>query len=209
MGYDRIWYGAYGSNLLKERFLRYIEGGAYAPNHSEHVGARDKRSPGKKSPLVHGPWRLSFGHTSERWGGGVAFLDPDVDEGACIRCWDISAQQFMDVAAQENGLDPGGIEIDLGKVKDAGQLIIGDTWYSRIVYLGEYLGQPLMTFTSPSAVKVNAPGASYLSVILKGFLEAAPTQQGRHLDRLMRAQGVDSAWTRESLLELANLENLN
>ena len=209
MNYDRIWYGAYGSNILKERFLRYIEGGSYAPNHPEHVGARDRQGPGPKSPLLHGPWRLSFGYTSERWGGGVAFLDPEVNEAACIRCWDITAQQFMDVAAQENGLHPGEIEVDIAEVKDAGQLIFGDTWYSRIVYLGEYLGQPVMTFTSPKSVKTNAPGESYLSVILNGFLEAAPTQLEQHLDRLMRAQGVNSAWTRETLLELANLEKLN
>ena len=209
MNYERVWYGAYGSNVLEERFLRYIEGGSYAPQQPPHVGARDTQGPGPKSPLVHGPWSLSFGYKSERWGGGVAFLDPDFSQRACIRCWDVTDQQFMDIAAQENGLQPGEVDVDIAGLKDSGELIIGDTWYSRIVYLGEYLGQPVMTFTSPKPVEAHAPGESYLSVILNGFLEAAPGQLDQHLDRLMRADGVDCGWTRETLLQLANLENLN
>ena len=206
MSSDRVWYGAYGSNILEARFMRYIEGGSYLPNHPQHIGARDNEKPGPESPIVHGPWSLSFGLSSERWGGGVAFLDPDVDEGACLRCWDITAQQFMDVAAQKNGLQPGDVEIDIAQVIDAGEIEIGDTWYSRIVYLGDYHGRPLMTFTSPKPVEPKPPGEPYLSVILNGFLEAAPTQLDQHLDRLMHARGVDSAWTREALTGLANLE---
>ncbi len=206
MSSDRVWYGAYGSIILEARFMRYIEGGSYLPNHPQHIGARDNEKPGPESPIVHGPWSLSFGLSSERWGGGVAFLDPDVDEGACLRCWDITAQQFMDVAAQENGLQPGDVEIDIAQVIDAGEIEIGDTWYSRIVYLGDYHGRPLMTFTSPKPVEPKPPGEPYLSVILNGFLEAAPTQLDQHLDRLMHARGVDSAWTREALTGLANLE---
>jgi hypothetical protein len=64
----------------------------------------------------------------------------------------------------------------------------------------------LMTFTNPKSVEPRAPGEPYLSVILNGFLEAAPTQLDQHLDRLMRARGVDSGWTREALMGLANLE---
>lgn len=206
MSSDRVWYGAYGSNILEARFMCYIEGGSYAPSHPKHIGARDNQKPGPESPIVHGPWSLSFGLSSERWGGGVAFLDPDVDEGACLRCWDITVQQFVDVAAQENGLQPGDVAIDIDQVIDAGEIEIGDTWYSRIVYLGDYHGRPLMTFTSPKPVEPKPPGEPYLSVILNGLLEAAPTQLDQHLDRLMHARGVDSAWTREALMGLANLE---
>ena len=112
----------------------------------------------------------------------------------------------MDVAAQENGLRPGDVQVDIAEIREAGELQIGDSWYSRIVYLGDFYGQPLMTFTSPKSVEPRAPGEPYLSVILNGFLEAAPTQLSQHLDRLMRARGVDSAWTREALMGLANLE---
>jgi len=206
MSSDRIWYGAYGSNVLEARFLRYIEGGSYGPSNAEHTGTRDNQRPGPESPMIHGPWSLSFGLSSERWGGGVAFLDPDLDEGACLRCWDVTAEQFMDIAAQENGLQPGDVELDIPEVRDAGELQIGDAWYSRIVYLGDFHGRPLMTFTNPKSVEPRAPGEPYLSVILNGFLEAAPTQLDQHLDRLMRARGVDSGWTREALMGLANLE---
>ena len=56
----------------------------------------------------------------------------------------------MDVAAQENGFDPGEIKIDIDEIIHQGELSIGDTWYSRVVYLGKYCGQPLLTFTSPT-----------------------------------------------------------
>ena len=42
----------------------------------------------------------------------------------------------MDVAAQENGLEPGDITIDIEEVIHRGEVSIGDSWYSRVVYLG-------------------------------------------------------------------------
>lgn len=204
MNTDRLWYAAYGSNLLRARFLLYLRGGSYAEGHREHVGARDRREPGDESPLLHGPWRLCFGFSSSRWGGGVAFLDPYNDRGASVRCWDITHEQFMDVAAQENGLLPGDLEINVDKVVADGQAKIGSSWYSRIVCLGKYKGRPLMTFTSPDPPKPSTPGESYLSVMLEGFLEAETNQLGQHVDRLLRAEGVAPEWTREALLGLVN-----
>ncbi|MDP7066691.1 MAG: hypothetical protein QF637_03625 [Acidimicrobiales bacterium] len=203
---DRVWYGAYGSNLLEKRFLRYLEGGSYLPGHTEHVGARDSQEPGQMSPLVHGPWSLSFGLSSKRWGGGVAFLEPRLDEGACVRCWDITQEQFMDVAAQENGFQPGEVNIDIDEIIHQGELSIGDTWYSRIIYLGEYRGQPLLTFTSPTPPDPTPPGEPYLSAILNGFMEASPSQKEAHIARLMRARGVAPTWTRDAIARLVKPE---
>jgi hypothetical protein len=110
----------------------------------------------------------------------------------------------VDVAAQENGMLPGDLEINIGEVVAAGQAAIGTSWYSRVVCLGEYQGQPVMTFTSPQPPKPSPPGEAYLRVILKGFLEAEPTLLGQHVDRLVRAEGVAPKWTRETLVGLVN-----
>lgn len=204
MNSERVWYAAYGSNVLRARFRLYLRGGRYQEGHREHVGARDRQEPGVDSPLIHGPWHLHFGHSSPRWGGGVAFLDPDNDQGARVRCWNITQEQFLDVAAQENGMLPGDLEIDIDEVVANGQAEISASWYSRVVYLGEYQGQPVMTFTSSHPPKPNPPGEAYLRVILNGFLEAEPTRLHEHIDRLLRAEGVAPQWSRESLVGLVN-----
>ncbi|HJM22262.1 MAG TPA: hypothetical protein QF409_09780 [Acidimicrobiales bacterium] len=204
MKQDRLWYAAYGSNLLHARFSLYLTGGSYAKGHRRHIGARDNQKPKSEAPLINGPWRLCFGHSSSRWGGGVAFLDPENDQGASVRCWNITHQQFADVAAQENGLLPGELEINVDEVMANGDVEIGNSWYSRIVYLGDHQGLPLLTFTSSQPPEPTTPGEPYLSVILNGFLEAEPTKLDQHVDRLLRADGVAPIWTREALLGLAN-----
>ena len=204
MNSDRLWYAAYGSNVLRARFLLYLKGGSYQEGHREHVGARDRQEPGRESPVIHGPWHLHFGLSSSRWGGGVAFLDPNNDQGASVRCWNITQEQFVDVAAQENGMLPGDLEINIDKVVAEKQVEIGTSWYARVVCLGEYRGQPVMTFTSSQPPKPNPPGEAYLKVILEGFLEAEPTLLGQHVDRLLRAEGVAPQWSRETLVGLVN-----
>jgi|TARA_Y100000590_G_scaffold32592_1_gene35846 hypothetical protein len=112
----------------------------------------------------------------------------------------------MDVAAQENGFDPGEIKIDIDEIIHQGELSIGDTWYSRVVYLGKYCGQPLLTFTSPTPPDPMPPGEPYLSAILNGFVEASPNQKEGHIDRLMRARGVTPTWTRDAIARLVKPE---
>ena len=200
---NRIWYGAYGSNILRARFLCYLQGGRYLSHHPKQSGARDSQQPGRTAPLVHGPWNLCFGRSSERWEGGVAFLDPQRNEGACVRCWDITQEQFADVAAQENGLQPGEITIDIEEVIRKGKISIGDTWYSRVVYLGRYRERPLLTFTSENVPEPTSPGEPYLSAIMSGLMEASPNQEKAHIERLLRAPGVAPTWTRDAISELA------
>ena len=204
MSERRIWYAAYGSNISHERFRCYLEGGSYQDGHRPQVGARNSSPPGRLSPLLYGPWTLSFACSSERWGGGVAFLELDRAGGAAIRCWDITEEQFLDVAAQENGLEPGEFRVDLDEVVAADQLVHGDSWYSKVIYLGMYLGSPVLTFTNPTPVEFNAPGRPYLSVILKGLMEASPLQLEMHLSQLMRANGISPAWTKGALRDIVD-----
>tara|TARA_B100000700_G_scaffold143764_1_gene159744 strand:+ start:4751 stop:5092 length:342 start_codon:yes stop_codon:yes gene_type:complete len=112
----------------------------------------------------------------------------------------------MDVAAQENGREPGDITIDIEEVIRRGEVSIGDSWYSRVVYLGRYRERPLLTFTSEQTPEPTSPGEPYLSVILNGFIEASPQQESEHIGRLLRARGVAPTWTREAIAQLAKRE---
>ena len=61
-----VWYAAYGSNLLSERFGYYITGGAMPGRTVAHAGTRDPTP-----PSANRPWRgahpLAFGGQSGRW----------------------------------------------------------------------------------------------------------------------------------------------
>ncbi len=50
------------------------------------------------------------------------------------------------------------------------------SWYSRILYLGEHLGVPMLTFTCPEGFLddhlYNAPTRAYASTIIAGLVEA-------------------------------------
>jgi len=67
-----ILYAAYGSNMLKERFMFYITGGFY--NGKRYDGCIDKEKP-EDWGYMFVPYRLYFAKRSSRWDKkGVAFL---------------------------------------------------------------------------------------------------------------------------------------
>merc|ERR1712000_428846 len=71
---ELVWYLSYGSNLLEERFLCYIEGGTPPGSKSFHSGSRDKRKPiqSKGCFLRH---EMVFARESATWqNGSVAFI---------------------------------------------------------------------------------------------------------------------------------------
>ena len=199
---DRVWYAAYGSNLLAERFHHYLAGGQYGPSGRAHLGARDASLPaGWKTLEV--PHQLRFGHESSRWGGGVAFLDPRVGSGhAVLRCWDITAQQFSDVAAQENGLRPGQLEIDVDAVVAAGTAEVTQRWYGTALHLGELDGRPVVTFTCGSPPEPTSPGDPYLEVIVSGLRESRALDGADIAAYLHCCPGVSQGWTFADLTRL-------
>src|SRR5215210_6185847 len=73
---DPVWYVAYGSNLSRERFRAYLEGGRPAGSQRHYSGGRDTTPPHQSRVLRLGG-RLVFAGISTVWGGGLAFLDPD------------------------------------------------------------------------------------------------------------------------------------
>ncbi len=199
----RVWYGAYGSNLSAERFDRYLSGGIVPGSALEHVGARD-RTPPRRWVVTSAPHRLCFGHRSTRWGGGVAFLDSRPGSGrAVLRCWDLTAEQFVDVAAQENGMVPGELDMDLEALTATGSLEITDRWYGRALVVGAIDGSPVVTFTSGQSVPPNPPEEPYLTVVVAGLIECgAVTSEGEVIEYLSAVDGLAAQWPRARLVEL-------
>src|SRR5690606_5815322 len=139
-----------------------------------HPGSRDPSDPVRSQLAVvdHG---LIFAEYSEAWGGGVAFLDPEPESGLTyVRLYDLTAQQFEDIVAQENGQQPGAINIGWPDVwSKSASNVPGDSWYSLVIYLGEYLELPIVGFTCPDAMKDwKNPGPAYVNTILNGLLES-------------------------------------
>lgn len=164
---DRVWYVAYGSNVNRARFLRYLEGD------TGHTGARDATPPAR-SVWTTAALRLRFAGESTRWGGGVCFVDPDPRAVAYVRAWDITGEQFEDVFAQENR-QPVGQALDWSAI-GAGPASVGESWYSkilpvRVAGLPAPSTQPTLTFTWRLPFPLNRPVAAYRDTIAHGLAD--------------------------------------
>jgi len=96
---NKLIYAAYGTNLLKERFMVYIQGGKFKK--IEYSGCTDKTEP-EDLGWQYVPYRLYFAKQSPRWhDSGVAFLsfekEINPDYYAVVRLWKISQSQFEDI----------------------------------------------------------------------------------------------------------------
>ncbi|MFV0525257.1 MAG: histone deacetylase [Acidimicrobiales bacterium] len=189
---DPVWYAAYGSNLLAARFSTYLTGGP-VPGSTGRVqpGARDPAPPRDEATMTV-PHRLRFARRSPSWGGGgVAFLDtrpgpagpgrrpgtagraPGPSLPTRLRLWLLTAAQFADVAAQENGRRPGTVRVDLAGVIARGWLDVDPGWYGRVLDLGPGPGgHRVVTVTASRAAPPNPPHRSYAEVVGAGLTES-------------------------------------
>lgn len=153
----KILYAAYGSNMLRERFLVYIKGGIYRDR--EYRGCTDKTEP-EDCGFMFVPYRLYFAQNSPRWdNGGVAFLSCErTDEKelhALVRLWKINESQFEEILAQEG------------------------SWYHKILYLGDKDGYEVKTFTGCWENEINQLSEEYLEVIRLGIKETTGWDDGK------------------------------
>jgi hypothetical protein len=153
-----IWYAAYGSNLSRARFDVYLRGGTPEGATHHYPGCRDLSAP-LDDRTFEIDLQLAFGGTSQTWGGGVAFVRPGGT--ALARIYLITDEQFADVIAQENWLDPGSIGIDGG-----------DYMYGVVPELGSLEGHAIRTITQAPDTMLSPPSAAYLKHIADGLREA-------------------------------------
>lgn len=161
-----MWYLAYGSNVNPERLRLYLEGGVTEP------GARDSTAP-VRSAWRQLPFRLTFGLESQRWsGGGVAFVFPDRSGQAWFRAWDLTAEQFEDVFAQENRLAVGTPLPWEELLAAPDQLDVGGRWYGRVFRVDDIgLDAPAFTFSATEAMPANPPHEDYRGTIAAGLAD--------------------------------------
>jgi hypothetical protein len=164
---DYVWYACYGSNLCRERFLWYIQGGGPKNN----LGCQDKTL-----PIVDRPYtihhELYFANQSRNWGNsGVAFLKLEKDEKieTLGRAYLITAEQLEDVKKQE------GASI---------------YWYGHVLDLGEMAGLPVKTLTrvpeNMGYYVTNTPSLEYLDMLRRGLWETYPTMTVEEIDRYLK-----------------------
>ncbi len=173
-----VWYVSYGSNMSRERFLCYIEGGVPPGGRRRNPGCRDPRPPTDDRPVdLEGT--AYFAAESTQWGGGIMFYDHLTPGLTAARAYLVTAGQVCDVALQEMYRDPedGHALVDLDVTRlTGGRHEFGDGHYETLIEVGrDEQGIPMLTFTSPHGatdVDHTRPSPAYLAVISQGLRES-------------------------------------
>lgn len=167
---DYVWYVSYGSNMLRERFLHYIMGGAF-----EHGGASHAPCADQTKPLVDRtfaiPYDMYYGNESGSWeGGGVVFLDLTKPGRAKGVAYLITREQFEHVAREENG--------GCSPERSHG-------WYNTVVSLGMLDGIEAVTITNETRRPENEPTQAYRDTIRRGLQEHYPEMTDEEIEEYL------------------------
>ena len=175
MNEPHVWYAAFGSNLMAERFHVYLTGGAIPLSTTGRVqrGARNPALPSGDQPF-HLERSLLFSGASAQWGGGgTATIDAHHNpiSPTMARVFRITLGQFEDVFAQENGLAQP-VAVELGPLQ-AGTVDLTDRKYGRVERVGEIDGEPVVTLASPAPpAALTTADLSYLTVMGRGLMQS-------------------------------------
>jgi hypothetical protein len=211
-----VWYAAYGSNLNRDRFLEYIRGGTSQFNGRLYPGCRNKQEPIRDRGIAINR-DLYFAKNSVPWAGGVAFLRPDAGSGNAIgRAYLITADQFLDVAAQENGRKPGdpGLAFDYRYAESHDECYLNprdpakpatvarQLWYGRVLRIGIQESWPVVTLTGEweGYAPPSAPSRQYVATIVAGMNQVSKLPRKAVLDYLANRPGIKDRISR-TLLE--------
>jgi hypothetical protein len=128
-----------------------------------------------------------FAGRSSGWGAGMAFYDPEAPGEVAARAYLITAEQFVDVLAQETLRSPG-MALDLTPAFRGDRYSNGVGGYPILVRVGCRRGVPLVTFTRDrrSASTLVAPTVLYLAAMATGLREAHGWSL-RQIDRYLSA----------------------
>lgn len=198
----QVWYASYGSNLARDRFRCYLEGGRPPGGTRTYPGARNTSPPVDDRPLTL-PGEMFFAWESPTWGGGIAFYDATSPGATLARAYLVTEQQFADVAAQEMHRTPGE-DLDLSTVLARSRHDLGPGRYESLHLVGELEGHPVLTFTTPEPVALqrNSPTRPYLEMIARGLSETHELDVDSIVDYLAARPGTSPGWDADALRPL-------
>lgn len=163
---EYVWYISYGSNMLRERFMCYIEGGSF--EESRYHPPCDNTTPPVSVKAIEIPFDMYFGNFSGSWNGsGVSFLDVTEPGSALGVAYLITKEQFEHVCRRENsGREPQP----------------GSGWYEDIIDLGEMDGFEVKTITNRHVRDYNEPYPEYLETLKRGIGENWPEMSDEEIE---------------------------
>lgn len=194
-GEELVWYAGYGSNLLPERFLTYMQGG-HPPNAPEHLveeGARDSRPP-RDEICAQIDFGISFGGESKRWGGGVAFVDPRPSSGqAYVRAYLVTIGQLEDLHRQENRADEVR-EVDLARLVADGSQRLHDAHYPNLLVGAIHSDdRAIVVISGDAPPPTTVPGIAYLTTMAQGLDEGFGLTRSEIASYLCSRPGANGA----------------
>lgn len=165
-----VWYAAYGSNMLEERLMCYLNGTCFRNSMKKSLPCTDPTPPRAKMNYEF-PHDMYYGMRSSGWEGkGVSFLDATKPGKAYGVAYLMTKEQFEHIYAMENG----------GIIPDE-----GSGWYGRKVMLGTFDDIPVMTVTNHKVVDMNDAGSLYLKVLKEGLMENYPEVFEKSIDEYL------------------------
>jgi hypothetical protein len=202
---DKVWYACYGSNILEERFLCYIQGGR--PNGAVTIydGCRDKTLPADNEDFYL-CCELYFARRSRNWdNGGVAFVKTIFEPGVSTigRIFLITKGQLIDIARQETKTETE-IIVDFDRaIKDGNYIFKEPSWYGNLLYLGQQNGYPIFTLTNKESKQdFTRPSRNYIKTIYQGIKEAHNLDIKTIFEYLKTKKGIDGFYSDEELMNI-------
>lgn len=167
---DYVWYVSYGSNMLNERFMKYIEGGSFK-DCRYHPPCRDTTPP-VATKAIEIPYDMYFAKESGSWhGSGVSFLDTTRKGKSLGVAYLITAEQLSHVTEQENN----------GRIPQPGY-----DWYEDIIDLDMMDGFEVKTITNPKILPYNEPYPEYLDTLRKGIRKNWPEMDDEEIEDYLK-----------------------
>ncbi|WP_158825764.1 hypothetical protein [Mucilaginibacter lacusdianchii] len=205
---DYVWYVSYGSNLLKERFLIYINGGKFPGSTAVYLGCKNKSLP-KDCQDIYINSELYFARTSKSWNGAVAFIRTQFSakEITLGRMYLITKEQFIDIVKQENSIK-NDLDIDFNNVINKQSSIISNGFYGNILFIGNQDNYPMFTFTNKEDIQEpKRPTKEYLSAIIRGIKQTFGYNNEIIFDYLTSKKGIKDNYRKEELLNIIKEHN--
>lgn len=163
---EHLWYVSYGSNMLYERFMCYIEGGSFEESRP-HPACRDTAPP-VEVRAIDIPYGMYFANKSGSWQGkGVSFLDVTQKGHALGVAYLITKEQFDHVVYRENA----------GRHQNK---VCG--WYEDTVTIGEMDGFEVKTITNIDLRECNRPCEDYLETLRRGIRQNWPEMSDEEIE---------------------------